>query len=285
LGAAKLLAENKGFKGTVHFIFQPAEENEGGGGRMVAEGLLDRFPMKAIFGLHNFPMLPLGYFATRPGPMMAAFDIFDITVKGVGSHGAMPHLSCDPVLAAAQMIVQIQSIVSRNVDPGEAAVVSVTDIHGGSAYNIIPDQVRLRGTTRHYSPEIQNLIEKRLREITSGVAAAANVGVELTYERRYPAVVNSPEETDIALRVATRVAGVDRVIPDLPPLMGSEDFAFFLQKVPGNYIGLGCGDSRPGGMLHQSRYDFNDSLLPIGVAYWYSLIEALHHPTKKTSTA
>lgn len=275
LGAARQLSESNGFDGTVHFIFQPAEENEGGGGLMVKEGLFKQFPVKAVFGMHNFPMLPFGHFAITEGPMMAAFDIFDIHIKGKGSHAAMPQHSRDPIVAASYLINQLQSIVSRNLQPIEGSVITVTQIHGGTAYNIIPDDVHLKGTTRHFQPHIQDTIETRMHEIVKGVSTAMDVSIELTYERRYPATVNSPEETARALDAARAVVGNGRVIDNFPPVMGSEDFAFMLQEKPGAYIGLGAGEPREGGMLHQSRYDFNDELLPLGIHYWETLVKNL----------
>lgn len=275
LGAAKLLAQSDDFKGTVHFIFQPAEENEGGAGVMVREGLFNKFPVQAIFGLHNFPLLPLGYFALTAGPMMAAFDIFDIHIEGRGGHAAMPHQSRDPIVAASYMISQFQSIVSRNLDPIAGSVISVTQISGGTAYNIIPDDVHLKGTTRHFQPQIQADIEARMGEIVAGVSKSMGVTADLSYERRYPAVVNNPDQTKDAIAAATQVAGDDKVITNLPPIMGSEDFAFMLQKIPGAYIALGAGEPRDRGMLHQSRYDFNDELLPMGVHYWETLVKNL----------
>lgn len=275
LGAAKYLAMNDSFKGTVNFIFQPAEENEGGARMMIEDGLFERFPTRSVYALHNFPVLPEGFFAARKGPAMAAFDIFEITVSGTGSHAAMPHIAKDPVLASAYLISMLQSIVSRNLNPVESAVVSVTDLHGGTTYNIIPETVRLRGTTRHFLPAIQDQIETRIREIAAGLASAMSINVEVHYERRYPPVVNTDREVDEALAAAVSVAGKDRVITSLPPLMGSEDFAFMLNKKPGAYLGIGAGNPRKNGMLHQPGYDFNDNLLPVGASYWAALVEML----------
>ncbi|MBT4263498.1 MAG: amidohydrolase [Deltaproteobacteria bacterium] len=275
LGAAKRLSQSDQFNGTVHFIFQPAEENEGGASVMVREGLFKKFPVQAVFGLHNFPVLPLGYFAITAGPMMAAFDIFDVTIKGRGGHAAMPHQSRDPIMAASYMINQFQSIVSRNLDPIEGSVISVTQINGGTAYNIIPDDVHFKGTTRHFQPHIQDEIEARMREIVAGVSKSMDVKADFSYERRYPSVINSLDETQAAINAAKLAAGDDKVMTNFPPVMGSEDFAFMLHETPGAYIGLGAGDPRDRGMLHQSRYDFNDELLPIGVTYWESLVKSL----------
>lgn len=275
LGAAQLLAESDAFDGTVHFIFQPAEENEGGASVMVREGLFKQFPVRSVFGMHNFPVLPMGHFAITRGPMMAAFDIFDIHIKGKGSHAAMPQQSRDPIAAAAYLVNQLQSIVSRNLTPIEGSVISVTQINGGTSYNIIPNDVHLRGTTRHFQPHIQDTIEMRMNEVVDGVSRAMGVQAELVYERRYPATVNTEAETDAAVEAARMVAGRDQVSDNFPPVMGSEDFAFMLQEKPGAYIGLGAGEPQEGGMLHQSRYDFNDSLLPLGISYWETLVKNL----------
>ena len=276
LAAAGYLAGQKdSFDGTVHFIFQPAEESEGGARAMIEDGLFEKFPVDAVFGLHNFPFLPLGCFAICPGPVMAACDIFEVTVRGKGGHAAMPHLSRDPLLAAAQMVAAFQGIVSRNLDPLEAALISVTQFQGGSAWNIIPETVVLRGTTRSFREEVQLLLESRLREITAGVAAAAGVEADLNYQRRYPPTVNAARETGQAIKAACRVAGAEQVITNMKPQMGSEDFSFMLQQRPGAYIGLGGAEPGRSNMLHQPDYDFNDQLLPLGAAYWISLVELL----------
>ncbi len=275
LGAAKCLSEKGGFSGTVHFIFQPAEENEGGGRAMVDDGLFERFPCDAVFGMHNFPQLPEGVFATRTGPMMAAFDIFNIKVKGVGGHAARPHQLHDPILASSHMIGMFQSIISRNVNPLDSAVVSVTKLTAGTNYNIIPDTVTIMGTTRHFQPHVQDLVETRMNEIVRGVSVSMGVEAQLTYERRYPPVVNSDQETAATIQAATEVVGAGNVIGNCPPILGSEDFAFMLAQRPGAYIGIGAGEPRINGMLHQAGYDFNDALLPIGVAYWVSLVGKL----------
>ncbi len=275
LGAAKLLARDGGFSGTVHFIFQPAEENEGGGRAMIEDGLFERFPCGSVYALHNFPVLPVGCFAIRKGPMAAAFDIFDIEVRGAGGHAAMPHIAKDPVVAAAHLVCALQTIASRNLNPVEAAVVSVTEIRGGAAYNVIPASVAMRGTTRHFLPAVQDMVEARLKEIASGTGAAMGVDVEVKYERRYPALSNSDRETDNAIEAASRVVPREGVITALPPLMGSEDFAFMLARTPGAYIGIGAGAPGKNGMLHQAGYDFNDALLPIGASYWVELVRML----------
>ena len=275
LGAAKLLSQKPDFKGTVHFIFQPAEEKEAGGRAMVEDGLFEKYPVKSVFGIHNFPVLPLGFFATKPGPLMAATDGFELMLKGGGGHTAMPHLAKDAILAGSHMVSQIQSIVSRDIDPGEAAVITVTDFHAGNYTNIIPDEVTIRGITRLFQPHVQQTIKTRLREIIEGIATSMGIDCDFNYFTRYPAVVNSPAETEAALRAASEVVGSDRVLTEFPPIMGSEDFSFMLQKKPGTFIGLGFGVPEKGGMLHQSTYDFNDELIPLGVAYWQRLVKNL----------
>ncbi len=273
LGAARYLAETRNFAGTVHFVFQPAEENEGGGRVMVKEGLFEKFPVEAVYGMHNWPGMPVGKFAMRPGPMMASFDIFEITVKGKGTHAALPHLGVDPVVAAAQIATGLQTITSRNTHPLESAVVSITQIHGGDTWNVIPDEVVLRGTTRSFKAEVQDAIEASIRRIAAGIAAAMGASVDMRYERRYPPTVNSPRETEIAAAIAAEVVGEGNVDRELQPTMGSEDFAFMLQAKPGCYvfIGNGTGDKAVG--LHNPHYDFNDEILPIGASYWVRLVE------------
>jgi hippurate hydrolase len=273
LGAAKYLAGNDTFRGTVHFIFQPAEENEGGGGRMVREGLFDRFPVRSVFALHNFPVMPEGTFAICKGPMMAAYDVFAIEITGKGGHAATPQNVKDPILASAYLVNLFQSIVSRDINPMQA--VSVTEIRGGTSYNIIPDTVRLRGTTRHFLPAVQDRVEARMREICAGVSASFGVAVDMAYERRYPPLVNTDRETDEAVRAATMVAGEGRVLTDITPVMTSEDFAFLLKEKPGAYMGIGGGNPRESGRLHQVLYDFNDRILPVGASYWATLVETL----------
>ena len=275
LGAAKYLSSNDVFSGTVHFVFQPAEENEGGGKAMVDDGLFQRFSMDSIFALHSFPVLPEGSFAIRAGAALAAFDIFEITIKGVGGHAAMPQNARDPIVAAAQVVLMFQTIVSRNTDPMEGAVISVTEIKGGTTYNVIPDIVTMRGTTRHFQPHIQDLIEARMKEVLKGLELSLGVAIDMKYERRYPAVVNAAKETKQAINAAARVAGRKSVFTDIPPIMGSEDFAFMLKVKPGAYIALGAGMPGAGGMPHQARFDFNDRILVTGASYWVRLVEML----------
>jgi len=273
LGAARYLAETRNFDGTVYLIFQPAEEMLGGGRVMLEEGLLDRFPMTRLFGLHNWPGMPVGTFSVRPGPMMAAADRFTLTLQGQGGHGAMPHITRDPLPAAAQIVLALQTIVARNVDPVKQAVVSVTQIHGGDAYNVIPQTALIAGTCRSFAPEVRDLIERRVGAIAHGVALALQIEVDVRYERGYPPTVNSEVETDLAADVAAEVVGDDRVDRATPPVMGAEDFAYMLEQRPGSYIFLGGG--RPEAPLHSPQYDFNDEALTIGASYWARLVERL----------
>ena len=275
LGAAKYLALNGQFNGTVQFIFQPAEENEGGGRAMIEDGLFNRFPVDSVFGMHSFPILPEGSFAIRSGPMMAAYDVFDISIRGTGGHAAMPNIGRDPIVAAAQIISMFQTIVSRNADPVESAVISVTEIKGGTAYNIIPETVTLRGTTRHFQPHIQDMIELRMKEVLKGVDTSMGVTTSIKYARRYPAVVNAAKQTDEAISAAALVAGKDNIITNIPLIMGSEDFAFMLQAKPGAYIAVGAGMPRANGMFHRPGFDFNDKVLTTGADYWINLVESL----------
>jgi amidohydrolase len=275
LGAARHLAETRNFAGRIHFIFQPAEENEGGARLMLEEGALERYPVEAVYGMHNWPGLPLGQFAIRPGPMMAAFDIFEITIEGRGGHAAMPHLAVDPIVAAAQVISGLQTIASRNLHPLEGAVVSVTQIHGGDTWNVIPETVVLRGTTRAFSPRVQDQLEPAIRRVAEGACRACGAVMQLRYERRYPPTLNAPAETEIAARAAADIVGEGSVMRDFLPSMGAEDFAFFLEKKPGAYIWIGNGTADKGGMLHNPNYDFNDAILPLGASYWVRLAEAV----------
>ncbi len=274
LGAASALAQRRSFDGTAYFIFQPAEENEGGGRVMVEQGLFDRFPMQAVYGMHNWPELPLGRMALRAGPLMGAYDIFEIVATGRGAHAAMPHLGRDPMPFAAHVINALQTIVARNLHPLEAGVVSVTQVHGGDTWNVIPQEVVLRGTVRSFLPAVQDLIERRMREIVQGLAATFDMTATLRYERRYPATVNSEAETGHALAAATALLGAANVDTHPTPSMGSEDFAFMLQARPGCYVWLGGGRGAHTPNLHNPHYDFNDEALCIGASYWVTLAEA-----------
>lgn len=275
LGAAKYLAETRNFAGILHFIFQPAEENEGGARLMVEEGIFDRYPVDAVYGMHNWPGLAAGEFAIRPGPMMAAFDIFEITVSGRGAHAAMPHLGIDPVVAAAQIVGGLQTIASRNINPLQGAVVSVTQIHGGDTWNVIPESVVLRGTTRSFDPAVHAALEPAIRRIAEGVCVSLGATMAMRYERRYPPTVNSQAETEQAAATAGALVGVDKVRRDLLPSMGAEDFACFLEKRPGAYIWIGNGAGADQAMLHNPHYDFNDEILALGASYWARLAETV----------
>ncbi len=274
LGAAKYLAETRRFDGTVHFVFQPAEENEGGGRVMVEQGLFEKFHCDAIYGMHNWPGMATGNFAIRPGPMMASYDVFEIEIEGRGSHGAMPHQSIDPVVVGAQVVIGLQTIVSRNARPIDAAVVSVTQIHGGDTWNVIPETVVLRGTTRCFRREVRDMMERRIGEIATGIATSMGATARVRYERRYPPLVNDEESVRRAAATAAEITGdPGRVETGVEPVMGSEDFAFMLENKPGAYIMIGNGGGEGGRMLHNARYDFNDAILPIGASYWARLVE------------
>ncbi len=275
LGAASALAQRPDFAGKVHFIFQPAEENEAGALAMIEDGLFERFPVKAVYGLHNWPSLPAGEVAVHEGPVMAAFDTFDILIKGQGCHGAMPHLGSDPVLAAGQLITALQSIVSRNLDPQKAAVISVTQVQGGHAYNVVPEEVVLKGTTRSFCPEVRDQIEQRMQQVVENVSSGLGCRAELRYSRRYPATINSTAEAQECLATLQALPGVEKVHLNPPASMGGEDFAFMLEQRPGCYIWLGGGSETHSHGLHSPHYDFNDQTLPLGANYWISLVQRL----------
>tara|TARA_B100001123_G_scaffold438471_1_gene573351 strand:- start:87 stop:1256 length:1170 start_codon:yes stop_codon:yes gene_type:complete len=278
LGAAKYLAETRNFSGTVHFIFQPAEENEAGGRVMVEEGLFDKFPVESVYGMHNMPGIPVGEFAIRPGPIMASSDIFEITLTGIGTHAALPQLGRDPVIAASQLVTALQAITSRTVSPLDAAVVSVTQLHMGDTWNVIPEEAVIRGTTRAFKPEVQDHLEAELSRVTNGIAAAFSVEARVNYERRYPPTINEPLETSLTADVAREIAGADMVSLDKDPMMGAEDFAFMLNEKPGAYMWIGNGPGDGGCMLHNPRYDFNDNILALGASYWAKLAETRLSP-------
>ncbi|CDZ60792.1 M20 aminoacylase family protein [Neorhizobium galegae] len=272
LGAAEYLARTKRFNGTVTLIFQPAEEagQFSGAQRMIADGLFERFPIDAIFGLHNHPGMPAGALLTRAGPMMAAGDTVKITVTGKGGHASRPHLTVDPVLVACNLVMTLQSIVSRNVDPTQTAVVTVSTIHAGEASNVIPNNAKISMSVRSFDPAIRTFLEERIRKLTASVAEGHGATAEIEYEYGYPVVVNSEEETAFAREVAEELVGTDNV-STCPPLPGSEDFAYFLHHRPGSFLRLGNGkDSQ---ILHSSKYDFNDGSLTTGSAMWARLAE------------
>ena len=275
LGAARYLAETRNFDGTAYLIFQPAEEGGGGGEVMVKEGLFERFPASEVYALHNWPGLPPGKIAVGAGPMMAATDEVQITVRGKGGHAALPHLAVDPVVATAHVITALQTVASRNVEPVDAIVVSVCAMQTSQlgAYNVIPDSVKLMGTVRTFRPETRTLAEKRINEIVQGVAAALGASAEIDYRRGYPATVNSAREAEFAARVGERIFGAGGVVRDPDPTMGGEDFSYMLQARPGAYVFLGQGGLAGGCMLHNPNYDFNDEVIPLGAGYLAALVE------------
>jgi hippurate hydrolase len=271
LGAARYLTETRNFAGTAVVIFQPAEEGGAGGKAMVDDGMMERFRIDEVYGMHNMPGLPVGKIATRPGSIMAASDMFEIRLKGLGGHAAKPHLCIDPIVAGSQIVTALQSIVARNIDPVDNAVVSVTRFHAGTeANNIIPQTAVIGGTVRSLKEDTRHLLQKRFAEVVHGVAAALGVAVELDYHLGYPVVVNHADQTEFAASVARGVLGNDNVSTDMPPSLGGEDFAYMLQARPGAFIFIGNGDSAG---LHHPEYDFDDSVIPQGVSYWAKLVE------------
>lgn len=273
LGAAKYLAETRNFSGTAYVIFQPAEENFGGGQVMVQEGLFQRFPMERVFGMHNWPGIPEGIFAWREGPIMAAVANLEVDITGDGAHGAMPHQGNDPVVIAAHIVTALQTIVARNLEPVEAGVITIGSIQGGQTYNVIPESVALRGTARWFLPEVGDLLERKFLEIATGIATAFGARAEARFLRAYPATVNEPAATQATLPAARAVAGEARVLPMPKPTMGGEDFAFMLNACPGSYIMLGAGRGGADPQVHNPKYDFNDAILPLGASYWATLVE------------
>ena len=270
LGAARYLAETRNFAGTAVVIFQPAEEGGGGGRSMVRDGLMDRFAVEEVYGMHNFPGLPVGKFALRAGPLMAACDRISIEIEGCGAHAARPHLGVDTILVGAQIINQIQSIVSRNVDPLEAAVITITVFQGGTTDNVIPQTAILRGTARSLTPKVRDQLESRLQQMVIATAQAYGATAKLTYRRDYPVTRNHEQQTAFATAVAGEVAGPERVDDRTPPVMGAEDFSYMLEARPGAMIFVGNGDTAG---LHHPRYDFNDEAIPVGTSYWVRLVE------------
>jgi amidohydrolase len=270
LAAAKYLAETRNFSGTAVVIFQPAEEGDGGGREMVKDGLMERFGIAEVYGMHNVPDLPVGAFAIRSGPMLAAADKLRIEIEGKGTHAAKPHLGVDTVLVGAQIINQLQSIVARNVDPLDSAVVSICAFKAGETHNVVPQSALLLGTTRTLRAETRDLVQRRVTQVVEGTARLYGAKAKLTYERGYPVTVNHARETDFAVKVASEIAGADRVDADAPPIMGSEDFSFMLNERPGAMIFVGNGDTAG---LHHPAYDFNDETIPFGTSYWVRLVE------------
>jgi amidohydrolase len=280
MAAAQYLAARRDFEGTVYLVFQPAEEGGGGAREMMRDGLFERFPMDAIFGMHNWPGMAAGHFAIKNGPCFASSNEFLIRIHGKGCHGAMPHLGIDPVPIACQLVLGYQTILTRNVRPVETGVISVTMIEAGEATNVTPETVTLQGTVRTFTSDTLDLIESRMREMTQHLCAAHGATAEFEFHRNYPPTINHPDETAFARKVMTEVAGADRV-HEFEPTMGAEDFSFFLQEKPGAYFVIGNGDGvhREGGhglgpcTLHNPSYDFNDELIPIGASFWIKLAQ------------
>jgi amidohydrolase len=281
LGAAHYLSQNRNFDGTVYLIFQPAEEGGAGARHMMDDGLFERFPMQAVYGMHNWPGIKTGTFGVVAGPMMASSNEFRVVVKGKGGHAAQPHRGIDPVMVAVQIAQAWQTIISREKNPLDTAVLSITQIHAGSATNVIPDDAVMIGTVRTFSTEVLDLIERRMHEIADGLASGFGAAIDFSFKRNYPPLINHPEQTAFAIEAMRAVVGADNVDTNVEPTMGAEDFAFMLQEKPGCYvfIGNGDGDHRTGGhglgpcQLHNGSYDFNDHLLPIGASYWARLVE------------
>ena len=274
LGAARYLASTRRFDGVVNFIFQPAEEGLGGARAMIDDGLFDRFPCQAVFGMHNRPSLDIGRFAVRSGPMMAGGAFFDIRVTGKGAHGARPETSVDAALVAAQIAVTLQSIVSRNVAPVDTAVLSVTRIHAGDAYNVIPQTAELGGTVRAFSSEVMQLVERNMKRVAENTAAAFGATAEVDFRLLFSPTVNNPAEAEFAARICGELVGQDKVERNPPLIMASEDFSFMLEQVPGCYLNIGNGLAEGGCEVHNPAYDFNDRALPLGAAFFARAVEA-----------
>jgi amidohydrolase len=270
LGAAQYLAETRNFSGEAVMIFQPAEEGGAGAAAMIKDGLMERFAIDQVYGMHNGPGLPVGAFATRPGPIMAATDNLTIRIEGLGGHAARPHKCIDSLLVGAQLVTALQTIVSRSVDPLDAAVISICAFQAGSAHNVIPQTAELKGTVRSLRGEVRDLLEKRVREVVAGVAQITGAEINLDYERSYPVVVNHVAQTALAARVAGEIAGEANVNTDMTPIMGAEDFSYMLEARPGAFIFIGNGD---GAGLHHPAYNFNDDAIVYGTSYWIKLVE------------
>lgn len=272
LGAAQYLSKHQNFNGTVYFIFQPAEENEGGGRKLVEEGLFHKHKIDAVYGMHNWPGVKAGKLAIRSGAIMAAYDVFDITINGKGGHAAAPHLSIDPVTISAQIITALQHICSRQTNPLDSAVLSITKVRAGDGYNVIPQTAMLSGTVRTFKTKIQENMINRIEQIASSISSAYGASVEFNYQKRYPATINNKAETEFAISAAENTVGKENIILDNPPSMGSEDFSFLLNESRGCYVNIGNGDSAS---LHNDHYDFNDDILTIGASYWANLVRKL----------
>ena len=275
LGAARYLAETRNFAGTAYVIFQPAEENLGGGRMMVEQGLFDRFPMNQVFGMHNWPQVPAGTFQWRAGPVMAAVADIEITITGQGTHGAQPHRGTDPIVIAAAIVQALQSIVARNMSPVESGVVTIGSIQGGHIYNVIPETVRMLGTARWFAPDVGDLLEHRVVQLATGIASSFGAHADAVFRRTYPATVNDADAVEMARQAAIAVAGEAHVEPMPQPTMGGEDFSFMLNKKQGAYLMLGGRRGPDDAMVHHPRYDFNDAILTVGASYYAKLVEQL----------
>ncbi len=273
LGAAKYLAATRNFDGQVYFIFQPAEEGIGGAMAMIEDGLFQQFPCDAVFGMHNRPTLPVGQFAVRSGAMMAGGAFFDIDITGNGAHGARPESGIDPIIVAAQMVTAIQSIVSRNLRPVETAVVSITQVHSGDAYNVIPHTARLSGTVRAFSQDVMKMVETRMKGIAEGVAASMGAQAVVDFRNIFAPTINNPTEAEFAAKICNEIVGAENVERNPPLIMASEDFSFMLEKVPGCYINIGNGGEEGGCEVHNPAYDFNDDAIPQGATFFARLVE------------
>ncbi len=270
LGAAKYLAENRNFNGNIAVIFQPAEEGGAGGDAMVKDGMMERFQIAEVYGMHNMPGLPVGHFAIRKGAIMAATDEFTVSIKGVGGHAAMPHKTIDPIAIGAQIVSNLQLIASRSANPLKSVVVSVTTFNAGNAHNVIPNDASFAGTVRTLDPEMRDLAEQRFKQIVTGIATSHGAEVKIEFHRNYPVTFNHADETDHAIAVAEEIAGAGNVIPNIDPMMGGEDFSYMLLARPGAFIFVGNGDSAG---LHNPAYDFNDEAIAHGISYWVRLAE------------
>lgn len=270
LGAAKYLAETRNFDGTVIVMFQPAEEGGAGAKAMIDDGVMDRFNIQEVYGMHNYPTVPVGEFAMRPGALMASADQISIEINGYGGHAARPHAAIDPIVISAHMITALQTVASRSVDPLKSVVVSICKISAGNAHNVIPQTATMLGTVRTLDPEIRDLAEERIKKIVESTAAAFGATAVCNYGRDYPITVNNPEKTEFAATIAREVAGTDRVDTDYPPVMGGEDFSFMLNERPGAYVFIGNGDTAP---VHHPEYDFNDEIIPYGCSYFVRAVE------------
>jgi amidohydrolase len=278
LGAARYLAKTRNFEGTVHLIFQPGEEGYGGGRVMVQEGLFEKFPCDAVFAMHNKPGIPLGHMATRAGAMLAASDRFDLHIKARGGHAAHPHQGIDPFIVGAQIVMALQTIPSRNIDPVDSSVISIGFMRGGSAYNVIPDELHIGGTVRSFRPEVRDLLERRMGEVARGAAALHGAAAVFEYRRGYPPTINHAAEAAFAADIAAEICGEEKVDRNVAPSMGGEDFSYMLQKVPGAMMWVGNGPGEGGCELHNARYDFNDQALPIGISFFARLAERFLAP-------